>query len=374
MSNARRISMSSSPMHRRQSVARRIPEWIVDYAYHRWHRVQARRIFNEIEKNSGTVNKRYLTMAKEYSLDVFGSKRFFPWLRVYTAVAGKFIEGWIPDNFYGCAVVPQIKGKYGQTSNLKCLTKALLNAEYFPDICYYVNGLLLDIEYNIIDLDYIKSMLFDSIKMVVYKVDGSRQGSGIHFFDKDSLNLSYISELGNGVFQKFIIQNELFRKFSEKSVATLRITTAADSDGEPDVRACYLRLGASDDTHVQSRTHIRVPIDIKTGEFSAVGYLPNWMRIEYYPGTQLKFAGHRIPSFNDCISVATTLHRKIPFVRSVGWDLAVDHDGKVKVMEWNAEHNDIKFSEATQGPCFLGLGWEKISPRKMGLLVQARDA
>jgi hypothetical protein len=31
----------------------------------------------------------------------------------------------------------------------------------------------------------------------------------------------------------------------------------------------------------------------------------------------------------------------------------------VQVMEWNGFHNDIKFSEATQGPCFADLGFQK---------------
>ena len=54
------------------------------------------------------------------------------------------------------------------------------------------------------------------------------------------------------------------------------------------------------------------------------------------------------------------LHRSIPFVRSIGWDLIIDINDTVKVMEWNGYHNDIKFSEATQGPCFSDLGWEKL--------------
>jgi hypothetical protein len=31
----------------------------------------------------------------------------------------------------------------------------------------------------------------------------------------------------------------------------------------------------------------------------------------------------------------------------------------VKIVEWNG-HTDIKFSEAATGPCFLGLGWERL--------------
>ena len=49
----------------------------------------------------------------------------------------------------------------------------------------------------------------------------------------------------------------------------------------------------------------------------------------------------------------------MPYVRAIGWDVSVDKNDDVHVMEWNGNHNDIKFSEATVGPCFLGLGWEK---------------
>ena len=70
--------------------------------------------------------------------------------------------------------------------------------------------------------------------------------------------------------------------------------------------------------------------------------------------------GRRIPNFDNCVSVALELHRMIPYIRCVGWDIVVDKDNAVKVMEWNAVHNDIKLSEATQGPCFSDLGWEKL--------------
>jgi hypothetical protein len=50
----------------------------------------------------------------------------------------------------------------------------------------------------------------------------------------------------------------------------------------------------------------------------------------------------------------------VPFTSIIGWDVAVDENHNVKVMEWNGDHNDIKFSEATQGPCFSDLGWEEL--------------
>ena len=43
----------------------------------------------------------------------------------------------------------------------------------------------------------------------------------------------------------------------------------------------------------------------------------------------------------------------------IGWDIIVDDNEKIQIIEWNGEACDIKFSEATTGPCFLGLHWEK---------------
>lgn len=44
-------------------------------------------------------------------------------------------------------------------------------------------------------------------------------------------------------------------------------------------------------------------------------------------------------------------------MRCIGWDVTLDDQENVRIMdmEWNAGHNDIKFSEATQGPCFSDL-------------------
>jgi hypothetical protein len=67
-----------------------------------------------------------------------------------------------------------------------------------------------------------------------------------------------------------------------------------------------------------------------------------------------------IPAFSKCVVTVLDLHKKIPFARCVGWDVTVDVDENVQVMEWNGGHNDVKFSEATQGPCLSDLKWERL--------------
>ena len=144
------------------------------------------------------------------------------------------------------------------------------------------------------------------------------------------------------------------------SVATIRVTTVVDNSGCISVRACYLRVGRSNDSHVQSNSHIRIPIDIQNGELSEYGYLTDWRRIIQHPDTKTIFKGTIIPFFEKCTSTAISLHKIMPYTRCIGWGIIVDKNNNVKLMEWNGYHNDIKFSEATQGPCFTDLGWEKL--------------
>ena len=149
--------------------------------------------------------------------------------------------------------------------------------------------------------------------------------------------------------------------FAKDSVATIRITTAYNHYGEVSVRACFLRFGSENDTHVQAKSCIRVPIDRKTGAFNDIGYTPEWIETLTHPTSELRFAGKAIPNFRGCIDTVKKMHKKVPYARCIGWDIAVDHEEKVQIIEWNAEHNDIRFSEATQGPCFVDLGWEQLT-------------
>ena len=152
----------------------------------------------------------------------------------------------------------------------------------------------------------------------------------------------------------------MFANFGSESVATLRFTTVVDDAGGISVRACFLRLGRADDTHIQTDREICVAVSLSTGELCREGYMSNWGATEEHPDSKVRFFGVKIPAFSKCVVTVLDLHKKIPFARCVGWDVTVDVDENVQVMEWNGGPNDVKFSEATQGPCFSDLKWEQL--------------
>ena len=103
----------------------------------------------------------------------------------------------------------------------------------------------------------------------------------------------------------------------------------------------------------------------KQGELDSSAYTADWRRWDRHPDTNVDFAKQRIPCFGKAMDLCTGLHQSIPHCAVIGWDVTIDSDEQVRLFEWNAGHTDIKFTEATTGPCFLGLGWEKFGGEGM---------
>jgi hypothetical protein len=349
-----------------ERLARSTLKRLASARYHRQHASQAQSVLRSYETHYGKTDPAQLRLADAYAREVLGHARYAPWLHVYTAVAGKFKEGWIPDNYYGKVVVPEIKGPYGELSLLRSLQNAIFRSADFPDLAYFVNGLFLTPHDVPVAPGDLKALLFRDRDEVVFKLDNSGQGRGLYFLDRNAFDPRIVEALGNGVFQERIVQHETLGRFAPGSVATVRMTTAVDDQGHIGLRACYLRLGRAEDACVQSRSHIRIAVGLANGELAQVGYLPDWLRVAAHPDTRVPFAGNSIPSFAACVATVIAHHRKFPLARTIGWDLAVGRDGNVIVMEWNASHNDIKFSEATQGPCFADLRWDRFARKGDG--------
>jgi hypothetical protein len=335
----------------------------LEIEYHRRHRRQALAILKSLEKDKGKISREEKLTCDAYARGVFGSKKYAPWLYVYTKNQGEFKPGWIPDNYYGNVVLPRIKSDYGKISAFKSLQQFILKSELLNDTITRINGQFFTPNLLWIDPANVKKILFKFSSQVVFKEDDSLQGLGVRIFDTKNFDLEDISKLGNGVFQPYIEQHAVLSGFNPGSVATLRITTTSHM-GEVKIRGSYLRLGRLGDAHIKSASAIKVPVDTVTGCLSNEGFSPKLERLLHHPDSKIAFSGTVVPAFALAIKYVQELHAKVPFIGCVGWDLAIDYECKIRLLEWEGEHNDIKFMEATQGPMFRDLGWESFATNR----------
>lgn len=328
------------------------------YNFHYKQNKEAKRMLSLIEKERGKLSKKNHELCLEYALDVFKSKIYSPWLMTYCAWNNEFKEGWIPDNYYGEYVVPELKGHYGQICNRNAFITKLLEDENSSDLCYYVNRLFVDTSFNKINESDLKSFLFNENDKIVFKIENSLQGKGVYFFTEDDFDLRKVKQLGNGVFQKFIKQHKFFNNFGNKAVSTIRLTSVSTDYGEFQVRAGYLRFASKDDTHVISARQMRIPINTESGKLYELAFHPKSESTKNLPGLNFEFANKELPNFEHCKQEIQKFHSKIPFIRCIGWDLIIDDQNEVQIIELNGGHNAITFSEIIYGPCFTGLNWE----------------
>jgi hypothetical protein len=327
--------------------------------YHSRHKDEALRLIESMTSLAG--RRQCPTLFKqcdEYAMDVLGSRKYSPWLKAYSVFSGTFKEGWIPDNYYGRVVVPRLAGSYGEISAYKSISSRLFQTDLLPDLAYSTNGLTHTPAMELIKPSELKGYLFGASDRIVYKVDSGAQGASVFVYDQDGFPDDPTS-FSNGVFQSYIVQHPFFDAFDGQSVSTIRITTVVDDESNVSCRASYLRLPRSADTHVKSATAVKVAVNAN-GELHEQGYLPNWVPVAQHPDSKRAFAHQIVPNFEACVQTCVSLHSKMLFSRMIGWDVILDKNAEVKLMEWNGGHNDIKFSEATIGPCFADLGWQNL--------------
>jgi len=328
-----------------------------------FHKIHRKAAFSNIQKieiqNGQKLTPQMKKLSDEYANEVFGEKNYAPWLYFYSAFRGKFMEGWIPANFYARYVVPD-KGLFG-VAVTKTFSKVVLNTETLPDIAYHIYGHLYDKVFSPISLSELKQIIGKGSD-VFLKINQSVRGMGITKVNEEAINEQTFRTIGNCVIQFAVKQHQLFDEIVTGPLSTIRITTVRNPQGKIEFRGSHLKLGLQGNKWYKFNEGILVPVISDDGQLDSCGYAANFQRLTKHPDSNYSFSNTYIPRFRDAVEICVKLHSSIPHFPIVGWDVTVDYDEKVKVIEWNAgmPHPGIKFDEGTIGPCFTGLNWESL--------------
>lgn len=136
--------------------------------------------------------------------------------------------------------------------------------------------------------------------------------------------------------EEVIKQHPSFEEFNDTSVNSMRIVTLVKANNEVEVMAAVLRLGrkgkVADNFH---HFGLAALIDIETGIVYSEGVDREWRRYVLHPDSKKTIVGFQIPFWDNVIQTVKNAAKIHPEVRYVGWDITIQSDGRIALIEGN---------------------------------------
>lgn len=160
------------------------------------------------------------------------------------------------------------------------------------------------------------------------------------------------------VVQERIVQHPVLAALHPQSVNTVRIVTLCGADGAPEVIAAVFRMGTAG-AEVDNTTGggIVAPVDLDTGRCGAATSRFRISEHAVHPQTGMQIEGLELPQWPAVVSLVVRAHERLPFPRTLGWDVAVTESGPV-ILEVNSGyyHNHLQLDGAGEALARLRQG------------------
>ena len=322
--------------------------------------------------------------ARAYAHEVLGDARHTPDLCAYAVQAGEWRDGWFTQRYLARVVTRRVSAGVHLLALIKSLTVPLFGSDAFPDVLRLIHGRYVDREGRPLTIAqatrYLRDAVADTTAKVagpdplggapgidvVLKPDGGFRTIGVRFHAAKDVDLAaWARQVRHGVVQRRIIPHPLLLDVAPSSATTLRITTVRELSGRVTPRAAlvkFLPLSPGPDAWRVEAASLRWPIRLAEGCFTATLHGADGSVHRRHPITGAPITPLRVPGLSAAVALTTDLHARLPAIGIVGWDLIVDADERPWPIEWNTRAPTISVVEPLLGPCFTGLGWERLRP------------
>jgi plasmid stabilization system protein ParE len=202
----------------------------------------------------------------------------------------------------------------------------------------------------------------------IWKLEDGSKGSGIELLEvRDGALVGLRGEATRPfripstvrrghLIERVVEQHPFWAAFSPHSVNTIRILTLwTPGDAEPFVARAVQRMGtrATLPTDNWSGGGICAPVELETGRLGAGRVNPfksgrEDRRYAQHPETGTQIEGAVLPGWREIREATLAAARALPYAPYIGWDMAVDPDGRPVVIEGN-KNTDVDLLQVHGG-------------------------
>ena len=183
--------------------------------------------------------------------------------------------------------------------------------------------------------------------------------NGIDIISNNSIESILNKYDKNYMIQEKIKQHKKYEKLNPSSVNTIRINTYI-CDEKIYCSPISMRIGRNgnivDNVHAGG-----LQIGIKeNGKLEKWAFTELGQKFEKHPDTNVKFENYEIPKINEMIDFTKKNHYKIPHMGIIAWDLALDEDENIVIIETNIACPSIWYPQYGNGNSFFEKNTEKM--------------
>lgn len=289
------------------------------------------------------------------------------WARYYLFLTGKFDPRFIPNDLQHTKIDQHFNArKLGYGFNDKNYYSLIFPGIKQPKtVIRKIGGLLFDEEYRLIDFEKAKLLLAARPEVIVKPSQDSGGGRDIHFYntqiDADKLKRVLLDKKEkNIIIQDILKQHPEMAKMHPQSLNTVRIYTIMIDNIVYPLSASF-KMGANESRIDNVTRNSGIIAGIKEdGSLMEHAYfdLFSGKTTDRHPQGML-LSEIKVPSFNKMLDTVKRAAQYIGNFKLVGWDLSVDEDGDVVLIEANMRKGDIGPIQCLHGP-FFGELTEKV--------------
>ncbi len=280
------------------------------------------------------------------------------WCAYYCSQNGIFDPAYIPNTLYFTKIDQYFNDrKLGWGFNDKNYYEMLFPNVTQPVTLVHKTGtLLFDKDYCIIQPDEALRIIKSETEIIVKPTQETGSGRSIQFLKTADDEAKILELLTNKkekhlIFQCILRQHKDIAAIYPHSLNTVRVMTVLLDDGVH-VLSSVFRMGANS-SRVDNASNGGVSVGINSdGTLKKYGHI-------LYKGTAVDrhpqgfvFEGFKIPEYGKLIDTVKLLAQRIGNFRLVSWDMSVDENGDIVLIEANMRKGGLAIQQFNNGPVF----------------------
>lgn len=274
----------------------------------------------------------------------------------------RYVYGYLPTYFMTDYQLSQLYEHTNSIRKTEGLENKALADVWFPSIPFpkviirQINNVFYAADMSIVTEEEAISLLYNcEMEHVVIKPSiDSNCGKGVYKLDLSNTSMQEVLNRvrdynGNFLVQEVIESNKEISKLCPSSINSCRITSIF-INGKYDYSAC-IKVGKKDSFLDNWRGSYFVGVD-KCGVLSEFG-LDNRINKAFCSDTGIPFKGFKIPCFQKMTQFVEETHKRLfPHIGVVGWDILIDSNYEVKVIEVNLSSPGVVGEQLASGTFF----------------------